>query len=122
MATMSDEKTFYEQLMATEEGKRLFKREEAVMEVTEFICGEMEKRGVTRSELAKRLGKTKRYITQLLDGGTNMTVRTIADVCHALGCEFHVSSQCVQPAVQARKGGGTRAGRTSRNRSRGRAA
>jgi transcriptional regulator with XRE-family HTH domain len=48
----------------------------------------MDEAGVTRSELAARLGKTKGYITQLLDGSANMTIRTIADVFLVLGHEF----------------------------------
>jgi len=100
---MSNEKTLYGRLTATEEGRRLLKQEQAILEITEFICRQMEKKGVVRSELARRLGKTKGYITQLLDGRTNMTVRTIADVCHALDCGFHVSPEGDHSAVQARR-------------------
>jgi transcriptional regulator with XRE-family HTH domain len=51
----------------------------------------MEKQRVSRSELAKRLGTTPGYITQLLDGTTNMTIAKASDVFLALGREFHPS-------------------------------
>ena len=44
---------------------------------------------MSRSELAKRLDRTKGYITQLLDGRANMTVRTISDVFTALDRAVH---------------------------------
>lgn len=60
------------------------------MEVTELVCQLMEADGVSRTELASRLGKTKGYVTKLLDGRTNMTIRTISDVFMALDRAFHV--------------------------------
>jgi transcriptional regulator with XRE-family HTH domain len=87
------EPTLSEQIAATEEGRRLLQQEGAILEVTELICELMEKKRVSRSELARRLGKTKGYVTQLLDGETNMTLRTIADVFTALGTELHVSTK-----------------------------
>lgn len=73
----------------TPEGMRLYQQERAILEVTEVICELMDKQGVSRSDLAKRLGRTKGYITQLLDGRANMTVRTISDVFTALGLAVH---------------------------------
>ena len=60
-------------------------RRRTILEVTELICQVMEEKGISRTELAKRLGKSKGYISQLLDGEANMTVRTISDVFTALG-------------------------------------
>lgn len=65
--------------------------ERAILEVTELICELMEREGVRRIDLADRLGKTKGYITQLLEG-RNMTIRTISDICFALGFELHFSA------------------------------
>jgi len=81
--------TLIETLTRTEEGRRLFQQERAILEVTELICEIMEDDGVSRSELAKRLKKSKGYITQLLDGEANMTIRTISDVFVALGRTIH---------------------------------
>ena len=53
--------------------------------VTEDILVAMEELGVTKSELAKRLGKSKPQITQLLRGGSNMTIGTLSDIAVELG-------------------------------------
>lgn len=62
----------------------LYEEEGLVLEVTEAICELMQKQNIKRSELARRLGVDKSYITQLLDGSSNMTLKTIADVMFCL--------------------------------------
>lgn len=87
---MTDNKTtLFERLTETPEGMRLFQQERAIFELTELVCELMAEQRVSRSVLASRLGKSKGYITQLLDGRTNMTVRTASDVLHALGRAIH---------------------------------
>ena len=81
--------TLTEKLTKTKEGMRLYQQERAILEVTELVCEVMEEQDVSRSELARRIGKTKGYITQLLDGRANMTVRTISDVFVALDRAVH---------------------------------
>ncbi|HFI1903244.1 TPA: helix-turn-helix domain-containing protein [Enterobacter roggenkampii] len=70
--------------MHSEEHKRLYAAEELTFNVTEDILIQMEDRGVSKSDLAEKLGKTKAYISQLLSGSRNMTLRTLADICFAL--------------------------------------
>lgn len=84
--------TLIDKLMSTDEGMREFQQERAILETTELICKLMEEKRIRRSELAGRLGKTKGYITQLLDGRTNMTLRTISDVLWALEGSMHISA------------------------------
>jgi transcriptional regulator with XRE-family HTH domain len=76
---------WYEGVVATDEGFRLYQQEKAIHAVTELICEVMDQQGVSRTELARRLGKSKAYVSQMLDGSANMTLRTIADVFTALG-------------------------------------
>ena len=76
--------TLTEKLTGTAEGMRLYQQECAILEVTELVCQLMDEQGVTRAELANRLGRTKGYIDRLLDGRAGMTVRTISDVFTAL--------------------------------------
>jgi transcriptional regulator with XRE-family HTH domain len=82
-------KTFLERITCTNEEKQAFNQERAILEATELICEIMDKRRVTRSELARRLGKTKGFVTQLLDGRANMTIRTLADIFTALDHTIH---------------------------------
>ena len=77
--------TFVEQLISTPEGMRLFRQEQLILDVTERISAIMEEQKITKAELASRLGTSRSFITQLLDGSANMTLRTIADVMSALG-------------------------------------
>ena len=93
--------TLTEKLTKTAEGMRLYQQERAILEVTELICQLMDEQDVSRSDLAKRLGRTKGYITQLLDGRANMTVRTISDVFTALDRSVHFQEGPLRAAVSA---------------------
>jgi len=75
------------------ERARLYLQEKLILEVTEEIARLMVTQGVRRSELAKKLGKTKSSITQLLDGTSNLQIRTISDVLWALGAKLHVRAE-----------------------------
>ena len=94
--------TFVEKVTATREGKRLYEQERAILEVTELICKLMERQNVSKSELARRLGKSKAYVTQLLDGRANMTLRTISDVLFALDSSLRVQEESLSPVAVER--------------------
>jgi|SRR3972149_3174385 len=70
--------------------KRLLRQEEFILEVAIAICEAMEREGVTKAELARRLGKTKGFVSQILAGGRNLTLRTVADVTDALGHKINI--------------------------------
>lgn len=90
-------------------GRKLFEQERAILEVTQLICRTMQEQNVTKAELAKRLGKSKAYVTQLLDGRANMTVRTISDVLFALGRSFRMD--CVDTTSVDGHSGSTKEGK-----------
>jgi transcriptional regulator with XRE-family HTH domain len=81
-------KTLVEQYFDDPAQKRLFLQEKAIYEITELIEKVMKEEGVTRAQLAERLGMTKGWVTQLLDGEANKTIRTVADVLAVLGREW----------------------------------
>jgi transcriptional regulator with XRE-family HTH domain len=60
-------------------------QERLILDVTEMICELMNEAGVSRAELAARLGTSKSHVTQLLAGNRNFTIRTLSDVLVALG-------------------------------------
>ena len=74
---------------ATTEGEFIWEQERSILEVTELICEIMQHEGVSRKELAARLKKSPSFVTQLLDGSANMTLRTVADIFTALKYSFH---------------------------------
>lgn len=84
--------TIKEELTATFEGLCEWHQERSILETTELICEIMEKAGISRVQLAERLGKSKGFISQLLDGTANMTIRTMSDMFVALGYQFHPST------------------------------
>jgi transcriptional regulator with XRE-family HTH domain len=81
-------KTLVEKYVEDPIHMRLFQQERAIYEVTELLESVMKERGISRSQLAKLLGKSKGWVTQLLDGEANKTIRTVADAFAALGQEF----------------------------------
>ena len=79
------EKTLLDKYLEDPEFARLMAQGDLIMEVTETLCELLEKEKISRKELADRLGKTKGFISQLLNGGRNLTLRTVADILHVLG-------------------------------------
>jgi transcriptional regulator with XRE-family HTH domain len=68
--------------------EQLLDQERLILYVTETIVGLLADSRTTRQELADRLGKSKGYVSHLLSGERNMTLRTLADLGHALGFRF----------------------------------
>jgi transcriptional regulator with XRE-family HTH domain len=85
MNTRKKPKTLLEKYIEDPEFARLMAQEDLIMEVTETLCELLEKEKISRKELADRLGKTKGFVSQLLNGGRNLTLRTVADILHVLG-------------------------------------
>jgi transcriptional regulator with XRE-family HTH domain len=79
------EKTILDKYLEDPEFARLMAHGDLIMEVTETLCELLEKEKISRKELADRLGKSKGFISQLLNGGRNLTLRTVADILHVLG-------------------------------------
>jgi transcriptional regulator with XRE-family HTH domain len=79
------EKTLLEKYLEDPEFARLMAQGDLIMEVTETLCELLENENITRKELAVRLGKSKGFISQLLNGGRNLTLRTVADILYVLG-------------------------------------
>ena len=72
-----------------------------IVEFTESLVREMERQGITRTELARRLGATPAYVTKILRGKVNFTLATMVRLARALGGELHV--QLAGPVQTASK-------------------
>ena len=86
------DRTMVEDYTSTREGMTLYQQERTILETTVLIRGLLKAEGMTKAELANRLGKSKAYVTQLLNGNANMTLRTISDILLALGKSLHLSA------------------------------
>ncbi|HVF60486.1 MAG TPA: helix-turn-helix transcriptional regulator [Thermoanaerobaculia bacterium] len=62
----------------------------AILAFTEDLTRAMEREGVSRAELARRLGATPAYVTKILRGNVNFTLATMVRLARALGAELHV--------------------------------
>ena len=67
-----------------EANAKLFAQEVLITQATEEIWKAMEEVDVNKTELASKMGTTKGYVSQVLSGSRNMTLRTLADICFAL--------------------------------------
>jgi len=68
-----------------------YELEGLLLELTEQIVRHMEREGINRTGLARRLGKSSPYVTKLLSGKPNMTLETIVKVARALKCEVSLN-------------------------------
>ena len=55
--------------------------------ITLQVLRAMEEQSITQVELAKRMGCTQQYVSNLLKGSSNMTLETIARLENALGID-----------------------------------
>jgi len=74
-----------ERQTATPEARREYEQERLVLWTTERIAELMQQAGVSRADLARLLGTSRANVTGLMSGERNMTLRTLADLCFALG-------------------------------------
>jgi transcriptional regulator with XRE-family HTH domain len=65
--------------------------EELKLALAEGIEESMERKGLTRSEFARRLGTSPAYVTKLLRGTFNPTLETIARIAIALDARLQLS-------------------------------
>lgn len=81
-------RTFFEQWMENPEHQRILEQERVLVDAAELVSTAMEFRGINRTELATRLKCSKAYITQVLRGSQNLTLKTLADMFYGLNCRL----------------------------------
>jgi transcriptional regulator with XRE-family HTH domain len=68
---------------ATPEARRLYEQERLVLWVSDALARAMVENGLSKADLAEKLGTSRAHITQVLSGSRNMTLRTVADLAWA---------------------------------------
>ena len=61
-----------------------------VTQLTNEITWYMRERGITRADLAARMGVSPGRVSQILGGGENLTLRTLAALSTALDARFDI--------------------------------
>ncbi len=63
---------------------------DAILGFTEELHRLSVERGLTRAELARRLGTSPAYVTKLFRGDVNFTVETMVKLVRAIGCSLQL--------------------------------
>ena len=71
--------------------------------ITLQVLRAMEEQSITQVELAKRMGCTQQYVSNLLKGSSNMTLETIARLENALGIDLVKSAVPSRPQYLSEK-------------------
>ena len=109
---MSDSVTRYADLFEADTHSVEFKLETLILGITHAIDDAMQRRHMSRADLARELDVSPPMVTKILNGTSNFTLRTLVKVSHALECEFtaamapcgqHVQVEFV-PSVESPEG------------------
>lgn len=84
------EERSFSDLFADAEKRPEYWQELAVLDFTNELVGSMERMGLTRAELARKLGTSPAYVTKLLGGNANFTLMTMTKLAMAVDSEIHL--------------------------------
>ncbi len=82
--------TWFENKLAKFEKDLDFITEEAIIEFNEKIVEKMKERGLNNTKLAKLMGVSKPFVSKLLNGNPNMTLKTMVNIAEALDCNIYI--------------------------------
>jgi transcriptional regulator with XRE-family HTH domain len=88
---------------ATPEDHRLYEQERLVLWVSEALARAMAENGLSKADLAEKLGTSRAHITQVLSGSRNMTLRTVADLAWACNQRAEIRLEAL-PQADSRGG------------------
>jgi len=95
-------KTQHEILMEDPEYRRLYAIEGPVADAAEELARWMQIQGASKADLARRLGKSRAWVTHLLSGKANTTLRTLAEVMYALGARVELRIHALHGKMEDR--------------------
>ena len=68
-----------------------FVAEGLLIDIDEQIVRLMQEKGITRTLFAGLLGVSRAYVTKLLNGNENLTIKQLVRVCAALDCGIDIA-------------------------------
>jgi transcriptional regulator with XRE-family HTH domain len=83
-------KSLLDTLIESPSDERAYLAERLIIDVTESLEKQLRAGGMSRSSVAKKLGKTPALVSQLLHGTRNMTLRTLSDLAWAAGRQVRI--------------------------------
>jgi len=70
---------------SSDEARRSYERERLALWTMDAIAGLMEDHDMSKADLARKIGTSRSYVTQIFSGSKNPTLATVADLAWALG-------------------------------------
>ncbi len=67
-----------------------FWAETAKIEFVSELYGLMEKKGLSKADFARILGKSQPYVTKIFRGDANFTIDSMVRLSRAVGCRLHI--------------------------------
>ena len=88
---MSSEKNEYTRLFAFENDKERinFMADRIQLDILASVADIMKQKGITRSDIAKKLTVSKSFVSQLFSCDKRLNLKTLARLEQILGTEFH---------------------------------
>jgi antitoxin component HigA of HigAB toxin-antitoxin module len=77
-------------LSSSAAGRLALEQDRVVVEATENLAQAMKQAGVSKAELARRMGVKPPVVSTMLGGKRNFTLATLAHAFHVLGYSMHV--------------------------------
>ena len=84
MSTFGATEARFEELARASRSRDSYWLSRAILEFTEQVYGAMEEEAVSKSALAERLNTSSAYVTKMLRGDTNFTLKTMVKVARRL--------------------------------------
>jgi transcriptional regulator with XRE-family HTH domain len=75
---------YFESKYSSEPERRRYAQNSLIVDTAIAIDKALESSGIKQKDLATRLGRSEGYVSQVLSGGANLTLRTLADFAYAL--------------------------------------
>ena len=80
---------------------RQIEEEMLLQSIGDLFSDVMIQHGLNKAELAKRLRTSRAYVTQILSGDRNLSLRSLAKLAYAMGLRVHVK---LEPVTQPQGG------------------
>lgn len=78
----------FQDFVKTIKRSETYDKEVARAEISDQISRLMTLQKVNRAQLASRLGKSRAYVTKILQGNANFTIDSLVQIARALGCRY----------------------------------
>jgi transcriptional regulator with XRE-family HTH domain len=87
---MGDQQRSFSTLFTAAQEHDEYWTERASLRFTEELTRWMEQQGLSRKDLAEKIGSSQAYVTKILKGNVNFTLASMVKLTRALGAELRI--------------------------------